>query len=312
MGKANSAKDRAAVLRSMTGFGHAAGTVGPVSLAVEVRSVNHRFLDLQVRLPRAYSTFDPDIRVIAMRHLSRGRVDVALSRTVPNDGSATKLPAADRFSKLFNEAAQLLIGVGVASKPGSLDPAASVPLALEMLRRSESGEGESEQDIASEKSVVLSCVEAAFAALDSARLTEGAALAAELTLILRQLKGTATELDARISASVAQLPIRLKERVARLAPDIQLDASKLATEVALIAERIDVSEELNRFRTHIDHLELSLTDQPSGKRFDFLLQEAGRELTTLSNKCQDAGIQHLAVNAKLDLEKLREQVQNVE
>ncbi len=289
-------------MRSMTGYGSAEATLGGGALTLELRTLNHRFVDVRVRLPAEIADQASFLELLVRDRLDRGRIDV----TVRLSGAA--LPPA-RFS---SERARSL-HAALCTLRDELAPGSDVTLgtlssfAAALLEPS-----------APEPTSVR---EALGAALDDAhrlliemRTTEGESLGREIGSRLGRLRELVSAIRARAGGLASVQRNRLRERLERLlAGGAPLDQSRLENEVALMADRADISEELARLDSHFGQLEALLdTPGPVGRKFDFLLQEIARELNTAGAKCQDAPVAQLVVDAKVEVERMREQVQNVE
>ncbi|RYZ02463.1 MAG: YicC family protein [Myxococcales bacterium] len=289
-------------MRSMTGFGCGEAELDGNKLTCELRALNHRFLDVRVRVPEELQSHAFFVEQLARERLSRGRFDIGVRL---EDGGA-----APRFSPVRARAVyQSLLELRDELAPGTDVPIAalaSLPDLLVEARRSHTDGLEQALD---------SAFSAALRRLDEMREREGRALSRELAdrlAMLRQLAADAKQLS--LGAAERQLG-RLRERVARLLADAAAlpDAARLETELALIADRSDVTEELVRLASHFDQFQALLAErEPIGRRLEFLLQEMSREANTLGSKSQDVKLSHLVVEIKSQLEKLREQVQNVE
>ncbi len=290
-------------MRSMTGFGIGHAAFGAGRLCVELKSLNHRYLDVRVRLPQDLGDHAFYLEHLARSRLVRGRFDIQL-RT---EGQTTSTPCldVDRIRSLYHQ---------LSSLRDELTPSAEIPLSAILGLPAvylESDERSADR--------VRAAIELAFGEalrrLEEMRAHEGAHLAMVLTEILARAGELVARCATRASESIQLHHDRLRERVARLVedPSIVIEPARLEQEVALIADRSDVSEELARLDSHFAQLRrLIESDEPSGRRMDFLLQEIGRETNTLGAKSQDALLSHLVVELKAESERMREQVQNVE
>jgi uncharacterized protein (TIGR00255 family) len=289
-------------MRSMTGFGCGEAELDGNKLTCELRALNHRFLDVRVRMPDELASQAFFVEQLARERLSRGRFDVGV-RLEDGGGVARFSPARARavYESLLLLRDELAPGTDVP-----IAALASLPqLLVEAPRTSTRGLEEALQQ----------AFAAALTRLDDMRAREGQALARELAERLATLRSlTAGAKTLSLGAAERQLG-RLRERVARLLSDMAggPDAGRLETELALMADRSDVTEELVRLGSHFDQFEALLADpEPIGRRLEFLLQEMSREANTLGSKSQDVKLSHLVVDIKSQLEKIREQVQNVE
>jgi uncharacterized protein (TIGR00255 family) len=288
------------MILSMTGFAAAAAELPGGSLSVELRSVNHRYLDLQLRLPDELRTLDATVRELLAAELKRGKVDcrIALNHTLP--GAATLAVNAERVAQLRDAAAEVL-----RHAPGS------APLTIvEILRwPGVLTEPSLPPEVLAERAVGL--VRQTLAELAASRSREGEKLKAMLEERCRgieaQIERVAPRVPAIHAAYVEKLGARLKE--AGLDPD----AERLKQELALFATKIDVAEEVSRLATHVAEVRRVLgAGGSSGKRLDFLMQELNREANTLGSKSVDAELSQAALEIKVLIEQMREQVQNIE
>lgn len=296
------------MIRSMTGFGRASFELDGAHCDVEVRSVNHRFLDVGVRLPRLLSFCEPEVRARVQERFSRGKTDVSIS--LPGGAAAPARVEIDlaTAAQYVEAAAALEAKHGLA---GGLDAARllSLPGVARSLER--------EIDETPLREALLAALDRALAAAEAMRAREGEALDRELRSRLARVAELATAVEGRAADVVVAVRERLSRRAEQLRQDTGLlDEARLAQEVVIAADRLDVTEEIVRLRSHVEQFERILAEsapgKPAGRRLDFLLQELGREANTVGSKGQDAPVAHLVVELKTELERIREQVQNVE
>lgn len=290
-------------MRSMTGFGIGDAAFGSGRLCIEVKSLNHRYLDVRVRVPAELGDHAFYLEHLARSRLVRGRFDIQL-RT---EGQTVPMPRLDveRIRSLYHQ---------LSSLRDELAPTAE--LSLSTLLGLPGMYLESDERSADR---VRNAIDAAFRAaqlrLEEMRAQEGAHLEAVLSDILSRALDLVSRCAVRAGESIQSYRERLRERVSKLVeePNIVVEPARLEQEVVLIADRSDVSEELARLDSHFVQLRrLIESDEPCGRRMDFLLQEIGRETNTLGAKSQDAVLSHLVVELKAETERMREQVQNVE
>jgi uncharacterized protein (TIGR00255 family) len=295
-------------MRSMTGFGRATFRVDGTSFDVEARSVNHRYLDVRVRVPKLLANAEATVRERIAAHFARGKIDVVVS--APNEGGPpprleVDLEAASEYARAATRLAES------PGFPGSLDLATVLGLPG-VVRFAES---ELEPDALAREALVA--VDQALEALDAMRATEGDALERDLSSRLGHVSALADALEER-AGEVAQLVRdRLRKRAEQLARETgHYDEARLHQEIVIAADRMDVTEEIVRLRSHLDQFrsisESAGPGSPVGRRLDFLLQEMSREANTIGSKGSDAPIAHSVVELKAEIERLREQVQNVE
>lgn len=284
----------------MTGYGRGVAEHGGRRATVDIRAVNHRFLDLKLRGLSIPPALEEQVAVRVRAAIDRGAIAVSVHVAGPVAQGAYRIdPAAAR--RAHDALAELAGQLGIAPPD----------LALVLAQPGVVVSGD--DDAGEAEPPVIAALEAALAQLERMRSAEGVALAAELRARLDELTAMRAAIAVLAAAQPAQLAKRLVDRARRLLEDIELDPSRLAQEVALLADRADVTEELVRLASHVDQAR-ALLDAPGavGRRLDFLVQEMGRELNTIGSKSAAAEISATVVDAKAVLEKVREQVQNVE
>jgi uncharacterized protein (TIGR00255 family) len=290
-------------MRSMTGFGLGEVPLGGGTLAIEIRGVNHRFLDVRVRLPRELGDLAGFVEQVAREKLTRGRYEVA----VRLDGVALGPPVLDRerARAAFHALSELR---------DELAPGSDVPLSL-LASIPDLFVSSVDRELDRLRDAVRSALEASVKALDAMRAHEGLALREDLLKRLQSVRRLAAQVEKRAPDVVEAHRKRLRERADRLraATEIDVDGARLEQELALFAERSDICEELTRLESHCAQFSgLLSTDEAIGRRLDFLLQEMAREANTVGAKSPDAQVAHAIVEVKADIERMREQVQNVE
>ncbi len=293
----------------MTGYAQARAEENGVALRVSIRSVNHRFLDLHVRLPEGWEPLEPRLRQRVRQRVRRGHVDVTL-RIEPSGPAAVQVnhPLAAAYARAAQE----------LSREFSMPPAIDF-VALFRLPGVVAGAGvPSEEEVESAASLAERCLDDALARLDEMRSTEGASLAAEMRGRLAKISSHAMKIEALAATLRPEYARRLGVRLAELLANTAMDPARLAQEAALLAERSDISEEVTRLRSHLQQFDALLESDPeAGKKLDFLLQEMQRESNTKLSKTpgvesQGLAITDLALEVKAEVERLREQMQNVE
>ena len=292
-------------MKSMTGFGRGAFSSEAFGVTVEIKTVNNRYLDVHLRLGQELSAIEMIVRKRVGARLSRGRVDLNIN--FDRTGAATyevNRPLIAGYVKALREMKEEL-GLGGEIDVNSL---ARVPGALTAAR-----DGFDEQNMAG----VESALDQALDSLEEMRESEGAALAAEMRVRVAKIEAEVPIIEAAAAgladAYRERLQKRVTELIARGSQAVELDAGRLAQEVAYLADRSDISEELARLRSHLEQFRSSIdADGEVGKRLDFLLQELNREANTVLSKSTEIAIKDSALAIKAEVEKLREQVQNVE
>jgi len=286
----------------MTGFGLGEAALGEGRLCAEVRSLNHRFLELRVRLPLEIADQTFFVEHLCRERPGSGRSDVS----VRTDGPV--LPAPQLDLERARAAYSMLQRLRDELAPGSELPLSLLAGFPGLM--SGSGVGDPEPL----RAALAGGISAALESLDEMRDAEGARLALELSERLETARGLLRSLARQGPDIVQAQENRLRQRLARLLGGVDaVEPARLALEVAILVDRCDTTEELVRLESHFDQFEgLLRAPGPSGRKLDFLLQEMGRETNTIGAKCQDAGSSHLVIALKSEMERLREQVQNIE
>ena len=298
------------MIKSMTGFASLTRDDESMTVGVTVRAVNHRFLDLQLRIPPSLATFESRLRSLVQQRVARGRVEISVTlqqRRVP----ALEVELNDAFLDALGGALERARARGVIAGPLTPGDLLRFPQALAIRERVDGEPGQDEQAAVAGR--VEEAVAAALQDLDEMRTREGTYLRTDLDA-RRELLGTLYERVAVAAADgLGGLQARLAERVRELRADSLADETAIAQEIAKFAGRSDISEEAVRFRGHLEHWQaLSDSAEPCGRKLDFLLQEMNREVNTTGSKAEGPLVSELIVSLKAELEKMREQVQNVE
>lgn len=295
------------MIRSMTGFGRAEATGTTFVLTVEARSLNHRHLDIALRLPPALTSLEPDARRLVQSRLERGRVEITVQLTPGGGGPATNVRVNRALARRYLQEARAL------ARELRLRPEKMLVWLLERPGVVQVEEATPSDDPAAVWPLLNQALEGALDALTARRATEGAALAVELRALLADLGGKVNLMTGRAPQASARRGERLRERLRAFQSEAPFDEGRIATEVAAWAQKTDVTEELARLRAHLDEFGLMLDKGgPVGRAFDFLIQELGREVNTVASKSDDLELSQAALTAKSLLEKMREQVQNLE
>ena len=297
-----------AALKSMTGFGQARLERDGWSLRVHIRSVNHRYLDLRLKLPDGFEPFEPQIRQAVRERIRRGHVEVMLhyepatgAVQVNRELAAAYLRAAEDLRQQFGLATQPDLAA-ILRLPGVISTAGAFT--------------EEEQEELGRQ--VLACLAEGLARLDEMRQNEGRALVEELQAHLRRIAAEVGRIEGMAGRIAPAYAKRLEARIAELVGGAALDPARVTQEAAMLAERCDIGEELVRLRSHLRQFETLLANPADvGKRLDFLLQEMQREANTMLSKTpgveeEGLAITGLALEIKAEIEKLREQAQNIE
>ena len=293
----------------MTGFASLTHEDERATIAVTVRAVNHRFLDLQLRLPQAFGDVEPRVRALLQKRLARGRVEVAITVQVRNAG-APSVELNEDFARALGAAIDRARERGLVS--GTLTPGDLLRLPQAITVRDRPLESDPAVDARLAGSVEAA-VEQALADLDAMRVREGGHLRIDLDARQQILGDLIERLRMAADEGRGDLERRLRERIEDLGFELPVDQAMIAQEIVRAAQRSDIAEEITRFRAHLAHWSALVdSDEPCGRKLDFLLQEMNREINTIGSKADGLGVSELIINAKAELERMREQVQNVE
>jgi uncharacterized protein (TIGR00255 family) len=297
------------MIKSMTGFASSTRENETATITVTIRAVNHRHLDLQLRVPQTLAEAEARIRASVQRRIGRGRVELAVS---------VQYRHAASVEVEFNEALAVALSAALETArsrgiiQGLLTPGdlLRVPQALAIRERPV------ERDavmVAQLLEMLEAGVEEALTQLDVMRTTEGEHLNADLEIRRALVGGMLEEIAEAADQGRLELQARLAARVQELAIDVPADPNLIVQEIVRTASRSDISEEMARFRAHLAHWKaLADAPEPCGRKLDFLLQEMNREVNTIGSKADGLRVSNLVISAKAELEKMREQVQNVE
>ena len=295
------------MIRSMTGFGRCRETVEGLDITVEIKSVNSRFLDCTAKISRAYGYLEERVKPYLMsRGVTRGKVDVWISVDVMDSGSV-EITADEGYLQGYLNALYTL-----RDKYGLRDDISVMSVArnhdIFQIKKPD-------EDIEHDWERVLTVLSKAVDTFLSVREREGERLAEDLRSKMENIKGVVARIEELSLADVSTYRERLAERIREALGDCQItpDETRLLTECAIHADKVAVDEEMVRLRTHFGAFEEILSSgEPVGRKLDFLMQEMNREINTTGSKCSDAQIAHLVVDVKCELEKIREQIQNLE
>ncbi len=292
------------MIRSMTGFGRREGAVSGGTLVVEVRSVNHRYSEIVLRLPKSISRLEEDLKKLVQQRCRRGRVDVSVLLTGGREGEKTL--QLDR--SLARQYHRLLLRL-----QRDLRLKGAVDVGLLAGFRDILSVSEQPAEDPRVKRTVVRLLKGALSDHETMRGREGAALARDIQAHVRALRQAAAAVSSRAPILIQAHFEKMQKRVEKLLGGALPDANRLNQELAVYADRSDISEELARLDSHLTQFEGGLKSrEPVGKTLDFLLQEMGREVNTIGSKANDADLAMHVVRMKGELEKIREQVQNVE
>lgn len=296
------------MIKSMTGFASLTRDDEAATIGVTVRSVNHRFLDLQLRVPPSLAGIESRLRALVQRQVARGRIEVSVTvqqRRVPS----LEVELNEVFLEALGGALDRARERGYVAGPMTPGDLLRFPQAFSIREKGEEQAGADETlGVRVEEAVASSLDE-----LDTMRVREGGYLRADLDARRAALADLFGRVHAAAEAGMAGLRERLEERVRELRTDPLVDDQLVAQEIAKFVGRSDITEEVVRFRGHLEHWQaLSDLPEPCGRKLDFLLQEMNREVNTVGSKAEGPGVSEVVVALKAELEKMREQVQNVE
>jgi uncharacterized protein (TIGR00255 family) len=297
------------MIKSMTGFAALTHEDERATIAVTIRAVNHRHLDVQLRSPQALAAIEAEIRALVAKHVARGRVELSVSLQL-RQTVGVDVEFNEEFARALETALDQARARGLVS--GALTPGdlLRLPQAITIRDRQPADDEASQMALAAQ---AREAVGHALVDLDSMRSREGDHLRADLDarrlLVADLVERTATAADQGRAA----MEQRIGERVRELRAELQADETAVAQEIVRMASRSDISEEVERFRGHVSHwVALADSAEPCGRKLDFLLQEMNREVNTMGSKADGLRVSELIIAAKAELEKMREQVQNVE
>lgn len=304
-------------MKSMTAFGRAIGTYADYEVTVELRSVNNRYLDWNIRLPRAHGALEDKIKTsLSAAGITRGKVDVYVSLTdtrfTDTDGHtvAQRYEADLQVAQSYVDAAEQL--VSLTGKPNDLTVSRLMRLPGVMVPIKEETEDLTDDGAWDMIAPVLTEAAQQFMA---ARMREGARLSTDVLSKLEGIRAMVTQIAARSEENVKSYHARFEERLRAILEDNRItpDENRILTECAIYTDRVAIDEELVRLASHFDALETMFKSNDTvGRRIDFMLQETNREVNTIGSKCSDAAMAHLVADIKSELEKIREQIQNIE
>ena len=292
------------MIKSMTGYGSAKGSAEGLEISIELRSVNNRYLDTSVRLPRSFLFAEDAVKSAVQSHISRGKVDVFVS--VDSSG-------ADNMTVKVNE--PLLKGYLEALRHIAADYSLPDDLTVMNVSRFPDVLSVEKKDLDAEaiSAAICEITEKALCDFDSMRLREGEKLRDDVLARLSTIESLVSTVEAEAPKTVAQYRARLEQKMAEVLGATGIDENRILAEAAIYADHIAVDEETVRLRSHISQLKTMINgNSPTGRKIDFLIQEFNREANTIGSKCQNSDIAHVVVDLKSEIEKIREQIQNIE
>jgi uncharacterized protein (TIGR00255 family) len=297
------------MIKSMTGFAAVTREDDRATVAVTIRALNGRFLDLQLRMPQSLGSVEADVRALVSRHVARGRVELSVSLQ-QRQAPGVEIEFNDEFGRALETALDQARARGLVAGPLTPGDLLRLPQAIS-IRERQAGDDEAAQQAVGAQARVA--VEQALADLDGMRSREGDHLRADLDMRRNLVSDLVERVAVAADEGRGALEQRLAERVRELRADLQADETAVAQEIVRMAARSDISEEVARFRAHVSHwVALADSPEPCGRKLDFLLQEMNREVNTMGSKADGLRVSEIIIAAKAELEKMREQAQNVE
>ena len=292
------------LIKSMTGYGRAVETVNGREFTVELRSVNNRYLDCTVKLPRSVSFAEETVKQAVKASISRGKVDVYISVRSEN-GTDAKVTLNTGMVEGYLAAMEQM----AASYPVRNDISVSLLSRMPEVFLVEKPEVDEEQLL----NDLMSVVNQALEGYDAMRTREGKALEDDLRTRGATIEGLVTQVEAGNAQTVIDYRMRLEAKLKEVLASTTIDESRILTEAAIFADKVAVDEETVRLRSHLQQMDSMLTGGGAvGRKLDFLLQEMNREANTIGSKCTDVRLARIVVDIKAELEKIREQTQNIE
>lgn len=291
-------------MKSMTGFSKATVNEHGISASVEVRSVNGRYLELNVKLPKNLSHKEIDARELVKEAVGRGSVSVSMK--VESTSGATSVVNADKAQAYFQSLEALRKKMKIA-EPLSMRDLLQIPDIL-------STGADDEKEAESQWKVVAKALKAALASLDTVRKNEGKEIVKDMKARMKTIEETLDTVEEIGMKRIPEERERLRARVAQLFDADEIDEQRLQMEIVLLADKLDISEECVRLRSHIKFMNeaMKASDESNGRQMNFMLQEMNREVNTIGSKANDASVARMVVSMKDELERIREQVQNIE
>ena len=292
------------MIKSMTGFGSAKGTVEGLNITVELKSVNNRYLDVSVRMPRSFMFAEDAVKSAVQRHISRGKVDVFVSVDSSDAGDIT-VKVNEALLKGYIDAVRSI------SEEYSL-PADMTAFGVSRFPDVLSVE-KKDLDADAISAGIVDITEHALDDFDAMRLREGEKLRDDVLGRLETITGFVADVETKSPETVKEYRARLEAKMAEVLGSAGIDENRILAEAAIFADHIAVDEETVRLRSHMSQLRKMINgSSPTGRKIDFLIQEFNREANTIGSKCQNSDIAHTVVELKSEIEKIREQIQNIE
>ncbi len=291
-------------MKSMTGFGRAKLEKNNRDYAVEIKSVNHKYSDISIKLPRSLSYLEDKVKKELLANISRGKIDVFITFENYSNEGKNIIINTELSNKYIEEFKKIAEENGLSMNI----PVTEITKLPEVLTLKNI---EEDEDVIQDE--VLECLREAIESFIAMRETEGSKIKLDLLTRIKQIEENVQKISEYSTGLVEEYVVKLKERIKDILKTDIIDESRLATEVVIYADKCSIEEEITRLKSHIEQFKLMLEEQkPIGKKIDFLIQEMNREINTTGSKSGSLDITNLVVEIKTELENIREQVQNVE
>lgn len=295
------------MIRSMTGYGRGEGAYDGVNITIELRSVNNRYLDCSIKMPRTYIFAEEELKERVQSKVGRGKVDVFVN-IAHVGGEALSVTVNEELAKSYIDALWRLYELGngqTVQMDYRATDLARFPDVLTVEKQ--------EEDMDAVKAQLLEVLDLAIEDFNAMRTREGAKLAEDILSRAETIESLTAVVEERSPKTVAEYRARLEAKMQEVLQNVQIDQNRLLTEAAIFADKVAVDEETVRLRSHLEQLRDMLTKGGAvGRKLDFLIQEFNREANTIGSKCNDIDITRTVVDIKAEIEKIREQVQNIE
>ena len=292
------------MIKSMTGYGRAEEILNKRDITVEVRSVNNRYLDCTVKMPRMYSFAEDAIKQHVQQAISRGKVDVFITVDA-SAADVAKVTVNRELAAQYASALSELAEVCGTESHVTPEQLSRFPDVLTVTK--------ADEDLETVSADICAVLDDALAAYNTMRAEEGAKLAEDIGNRLTNIENYTSQVEERSPQTVAEYRAKLTARMQEVLQSTTIDEQRILTEAAIYADKVAVDEETVRLRSHVAQLRTMIaSDEPMGRKMDFLIQEVNRESNTIGSKCNDVAIAQVVVGLKAEVEKMREQVQNVE
>ena len=292
------------MIKSMTGYGSAGGECQGLSIGIEMKSVNNRYLDCSVRLPRGFLFAEDAVKSCVQKHISRGKVDVFISID-PTGADAVLVKVNEQLAAGYVSAIRQLSQAFVLQGDLSGAALARMPDVLTVEKQ--------DADAQAVTAAISDITEQALLAFDAMREREGAKLHDDIFARLDTIEAYVGEIERRSPETVREYRERLTRKMTEVLQNTALDEQRILLEAAIFADKVAVDEETVRLRSHIAQMRAMLAEgSPIGRKMDFLVQEFNRESNTIGSKCSDGAVTKIVIELKSEIEKIREQVQNIE